>query len=273
MKKLLVCLLSGMMIFSMAACGGGEPAEDEAVKSNLMTSSVAWKQTAAEYEALYYQAFNVAKDRIDAALAEADGKPLAIVTDVDDTLVLHNAYWARLLSEGKEFFDDAIWDEYIPSNALTAAPGAVELLNYCKDNNIEVFYVTNRDQGEGTYDMATNNLKFLNFPYVDKEHLIVQIDTSDKEVPQKEIAKTHEVILYMGDNLNDFQRKYYVEDVAERKALMQEDKELYGEKFILLPNPTDGHWIKAIFGESEPQDTPENRQKWMDTVTAGAWEK
>ena len=24
-------------------------------------------------------------------------------------------------------------------------------------------------------------------------------------------------------------------------------------KFVIFPNPTDGHWIRAIFGESEPQ--------------------
>ena len=49
-----------------------------------------------------------------------------------------------------------------------------------------------------------------------------------------------------GDSLNDFQRVYYVKDVDQRNALMEKDKNLFGEKFILLPNPTDGHWVRAI---------------------------
>ena len=64
-------------------------------KGNILTVAVAWKQTAAEYRALYYQAFNVAKDRVDAALAaqKPGDKPLCVVTDVDDTLILPPDYW------------------------------------------------------------------------------------------------------------------------------------------------------------------------------------
>lgn len=271
MKKIFICLLTlSMAVTGLSGCGKKDAAETE-VKSNLLTSSVVWKQTAAEYEALYYQAFNLAKDKIDQALEQKGDKPLAIITDVDDTICWHNAYWGRLVQEGKEFFDDPIWDEYIIDNGLTAAPGAVELLNYCKENGVEVFYVTNRDQGENTYEVATENLTKLGFPYVDTEHLIVQIDTSDKEEVQKEIAAEHEVIVYMGDSLNDFQRKYYVKDVDERRALMQEDKDLYGEKYIVLPNPTDGHWIRAVFGESEPADNAENREKWNSAAQTYIW--
>ncbi|HFQ4855106.1 hypothetical protein AABD46_20970 [Vibrio parahaemolyticus] len=39
---------------------------------------------------------------------------------------------------------------------------------------------------------------------------------------------------------------------------MEEDKELYGRKYVLFPNPTDGHWIAAIFGDSEPPQSKEN---------------
>lgn len=46
---------------------------------------------------------------------------------------------------------------------------------------MEVFYVTSRDQGEGTYGYALKNLQDLSFPYADKDHLTVLIDTSNKE--------------------------------------------------------------------------------------------
>ena len=37
--------------------------------NNLLIAAVAWKQTAAEYRALYHQAFNLARMRLDQALA------------------------------------------------------------------------------------------------------------------------------------------------------------------------------------------------------------
>ena len=53
----------------------------------------------------------------------------------------------------------------------------------------------------------------------------------------------------------------------QRNALMEKDKNLFGEKFILLPNPTDGHWGRAIFGESEPAATKENCATWKKAAT------
>jgi len=265
MKKILLGMLAlGVM------CNTAFAAE-KAVKpeENILTMAVAYKQTAAEYKALYYQGFNIAKLHVDNALkAHKKGdKPLAVLTDVDDTLVLHGKYWGTLIAEGKDFFDDSIWDKYIPTNQLTAAPGAKSFLDYCKKNKVDVFYVTSRDQGEGTYNMAMDNLKALQFPYADKEHLTVLVDTSNKEPVQKEIAKKYNIVVYLGDSLNDFARKYYVKDVEQRNKLMSEDKDKYGMKYIVMPNPTDGHWIRAIFGDSEPAATDANRTIWAKTVT------
>lgn len=235
---------------------------------NILTVAVAWKQTAAEYGALYHQAFNIAKDKVDVAVAnhKPGDAPLAVLTDVDDTLVLHPDFWGSMVATKHDAFDDPIWDEHIKYDKLTVAPGALEFLNYCKEKGVEVFYVTNRDQGKGTYEYALKNLQDLGFPYADKEHLTVLIDTSNKEVPQKEIMKTHNVVCFLGDSLNDFQRVYYVKDVDQRMALMENDAELFGRKFIIMPNPTDGHWVRAIFGESEPAPTKENRAKWKEAA-------
>ena len=75
----------------------------------------------------------------------------------------------------------------------------------------------------------------------------------------------------LGDNLNDFRRDYYVKDVAERQALMERDRDDWGSKFILLPNPTDGHWVRAIFGESEPLANAQNRQRLKAAASRLAW--
>ena len=65
-------------------------------------------------------------------------------------------------------------------------------------------------------------------------------------------------MLILGDNLNDYKRDYYVKDVDERFDIMSNDRDHYGDKFIILPNPTDGHWVRAMFGTSEPEPNDEN---------------
>jgi 5'-nucleotidase (lipoprotein e(P4) family) len=242
--------------------------------SNLLTSAVAWKQTAAEFEALYYQGFNVARSQLDRALqAHKKGdRPLAIISDVDDTVLSSNSYWGYMVNADKEFFDDNAWDKWVADNGPVAPPGAVDFLNYAKSKGVEVFYVTSRDQGEKTFEYALANLRKNNLPFADEEHLTVYRDSSNKEPRQTEIAQAFDVVVMLGDNLNDFKRKYYVADVQQRKNLMAEDKQQFGRKFILFPNPTDGHWLKAVFGDSEPPATAENRAKFKAAAGSNAWQ-
>lgn len=247
--------------------------QGEGLSNNLM-AAVAWKQTAAEYKALYYQAFNLAQDRIDAAVqAQKPGdKPLAIISDIDDTILNAANYWGYMVAQNQDFFDDPIWDRWIPTNNIKAAPGAVALMNYAKSKGVEVFYVSSRDQGEKTFEYALENLRVNGFPYVDEAHVTILKDTSNKAPRQQEIAQRYTVVAYLGDNLNDFQRKYYVKSVEERERLMEEDKAQFGRRFILLPNPTDGHWMRAIFGDSEPPASDDNRRTFKKAATRSAWQ-
>lgn len=283
-KKLCLCILLGMIAAGCAQARSETPnapaasADTKIQNTNNLNNymvAVAWKQNAAEYNALYYHGFNIAKMHVEEALKnhKDTDKPLAIVTDFDDTLATPLEYWGYLIEQGNEAFDDEIWDAWIPENKMTPTAGAKEFLDFCQDNHVEVFYVTSRDQGEKTYEYALNNIKALSFPYADKEHLFVLMDTSNKEEIQNKIAETHDIIVKLGDNLNDFSRRYYVSDVDERNRLMAQDKDLYGVTYVLFPNPTDGHWIKSIFGESEPADTEENREIWKQAAMKHKWKK
>ncbi len=241
--------------------------------NNSLMWAVAWKETAAEYAGLCHQAYNVARMQLDKALAghKAGGKPLAVVTDMDGTIIDAGSYWGALINQNKDFFDDALWDAWIPENLVTAIPGALDFLNYCKEKGVEVFYVTSRDQGEQTYAFALKQLQLLAFPYADEAHLTVFRDTSNKTAAREKIAETHDIALLLGDNLNDYKRDYYVKDIDARMALMEKDREDYGRRFILLPNPTDGHWVRAIFGDSEPPPSDANRRILKAAATRTAW--
>jgi 5'-nucleotidase (lipoprotein e(P4) family) len=237
--------------------------------NNLLIAAVAWKQTAAEYRALYYQGYALARLQVERALAArgASDKPLAVISDLDDTVLLPLAYWARLIERNGDFLDDAAWDAWIPTNQMIVAPGAREFLTFCQSRGVEVFYITNRDQGERTFEFAIAHLRTAGLPFADADHLTVLRETSNKQTRQDEIAKTHDIAVLLGDNLNDFRRKYYANNVDERFSLMDEDRAQFGARYILFPNPTDGHWMRAIFGESEPRPSDENRRRFKEAAT------
>ena len=272
-KVLVKTLAISMALFvAMPALGQNATRNDGDIENNLLMA-MAWKQTAAEFRALYHQGFNIARLRVEIALAQKqdDSLPLAVISDVDETLLLANDYWGYLITQGQDFFDDASWDRWIEENRAVASPGALEFLNFCVSNSVEIFYVTNRDQGETTVQLAIENLNAIGFPLVDTAHLRVLRESSNKELVQQQIREDYEVVALLGDNLNDFARRYYSTDVDQRMSLMEQDKDRYGRDYILFPNPTDGHWIRAIFGESEPAGSDENRGILKDAATRAAW--
>ena len=269
-QKLLATVVA--LIVMVPAFGEDSIDVDADIENNLIMA-MAWRQTAAEYRALYHQGFNLARMRIELALAQKkDGSlPLAIISDVDETLLLSNNYWGYLINQGQDFFDDAIWDSWVAENRAVASPGALDFLKFCVANNVEIFYVTNRNQGESTVQLALNNLNAAGFPSVDRSHLRVLRETSNKELVQQRIREDYDVVVLLGDNLNDFSRRYYSTDIEQRLSLMEEDKARYGRDYIIFPNPTDGHWIRAIFGDSEPPPSDHNRIILKQAATRSAW--
>jgi 5'-nucleotidase (lipoprotein e(P4) family) len=265
-------LLAAALAGSLSSIAGCDTDNDSPASRNALLWAVAWKQTAAEYRALCYQAYNFARMRLELELASDNRKPLAVITDVDDTVLHAGSYWGHLVEIDRDFFDDGIWDQWIPRNLVTAVPGAREFFNYCEENGVEVFYVTSRDQGESSFEFALQHLRELRLPFADEDHLTVFRDSSDKSPARERIGESHDVVLLIGDNLNDYKRDYYVTDIDERLALMDRDRDDYGRKFIVLPNPTDGHWVRAIFGESEPKATAENLRLLAEVASRNAWD-
>lgn len=260
-------LLTGVAGGALVAATGGAraaaaPTDDV---QNILSAAVAWRETAAERDMLYVQGFNLARAHLDAALARRRPrrKRLAFISDVDDTVLSSDGYWAKLIAAGKQAFDDPMWDDWVRANGPTATPGAVAFTQYAKRRGVKIFYVSSRDQGPDTQQIGVANLRHAGLAYADDAHVTMIRDTSNKEPVQQAIAAKYDVIAYLGDNLNDFRRIYYVNSVPQRKALAMADSRHFGRDYILFPNNTDGHWLKAIFGDSEPPDSPEYRQRML----------
>jgi 5'-nucleotidase (lipoprotein e(P4) family) len=110
---------------------------------------------------------------------------------------------------------------------------------------VRVFYVTNRNEAEkqGTID----NLKAVGFPDVSVETVLVRGTESGKEARRQSISAKHRIVLLMGDNLNDLSSAFERKSVADRFSEVDRVKDLWGRKFIVLPNAMYGDWESAIY--------------------------
>jgi 5'-nucleotidase (lipoprotein e(P4) family) len=204
-----------------------------------------WQQRAAEYKALCFQAYNLAKLRLDAALKLKKGKPLAVITDIDETLLDNSPYDAQRAVASLDY-DIKTWKQWTAKGIADTVPGAPAFFKYAASKGVTVFYITNRDEDEraGT----TLNLKLYHLPYVDETHLLLKQGTSSKEARRQLVLKKYNVVLLCGDNLPDFDARYDNHPAeTDRATTTQNLKAQFGDRYIVIPNPSYGDFEGALF--------------------------
>lgn len=205
-------------------------------------------QSSGERNALCYQAFALARMVLDRNLRmnRLPRMQRAIIVDLDETILDNSRYEAHLIKERQNYPKG--WTEWINHADATAVPGAVEFLRYAASRRVRVFYVTNRKEieKEGT----ARNLKKLGFPEVNDETLLVRTDqnTDSKEARRQAISAKYQVVLLMGDDLNDFAEVFEKsKTVDSRIEAVERFKAQFGTRFIMLPNPMYGDWENSIY--------------------------
>jgi 5'-nucleotidase (lipoprotein e(P4) family) len=212
--------------------------------------SVLWQKTSAEYRALAHQAYNLATLRLKAALKEDHEKPLAIVADLDETVLNNSEFEALSILEGLNFYNDFM--QWVDEEGSTAVPGASEFLRFAKENNVEIFYITNRDE---KYRKGTlKNLQKLDLPNADNDHILLRNGDSNKQPRRDLVSSKYEIALFLGDNLIDFLDVFRNKTIAQRFLSVDSLKAEFGKKFIILPNPMYGEWEKTIYGGTRKID-------------------
>lgn len=208
-------------------------------KREHSVQSLLWQQNAAEYKALCFQAFNLAKLELDKLTKNQYLRPIAIVTDIDETVLDNSPFNARMIRDNKGFkkTDWYAWGKEVKAKAV---PGAVDFFNYATSKGITIFYVSNRDNVQLTETIE--NLKKVGFPAVDKAHILLRNGSSAKQPRRDLISKTHQIVMLFGDNLSDFSALFDKQPTAKRNELVNQMKKEFGTKFIVLPNPMYGDW-------------------------------
>ncbi|WGE90156.1 5'-nucleotidase, lipoprotein e(P4) family [Actinobacillus arthritidis] len=227
--------------FILSACANHNDAKhDEMILQEQATLGLNWVQQSGEYQALAHQAFNTAKVAFDHAKV-AKGKKKAVVVDLDETMV-DNSQYAGWQVKNHHAFDGESWTRWVNARQTQAIAGAVEFNNYVNSHKGTMFYVSNRKDSD---EKATtiDDMKELGFNGVSEQTLFLKKDKSNKTPRFEEIEKQgYEIVLYLGDNLNDFGDATYKKSNAERRDFVSANKDKFGKQFIVLPNPNYGDW-------------------------------
>ncbi|SDT55146.1 5'-nucleotidase, lipoprotein e(P4) family [Mucilaginibacter mallensis] len=245
MRKWHNYLLAGVILLN--ACSSSKRATNSTstVNNGKVWASL-WQQKAAEYKALCFQAYNIAKQRVDEAVKQTPTKPYAVITDIDETLLDNSPYDAQRAINNLDY-TSATWKIWTAKGIADTVPGAPAFFKYAASKRVEVFYITNRDEDERAGTLK--NLQLYNLPNADDAHLILRPGhNSSKESRRQDVLKTHTVILLCGDNLADFDALYDNKPTLQSRQdatnkLIQE----FGTRYIVLPNASYGDWESALF--------------------------
>ena len=230
------------IILSILSCNQSDYNNDYKIQAQV------WTQNSAEYRALCYQAFNAAKMNLDAIFffEKKYDKPLAIIADVDETILDNSPYDGKLILNNTTYNRES-WVEWGNLEIAKAIPGSLEFLIYASEKNVEIFYISNRysEQLEAT----VNNLKKLGFPDAKESNVLLRGDTRSKSERRKSVSDNYEVIMLIGDNLSDFNDEFEIKLYNERSDQTDKLKHEFGTKLIVLPNPNYGDWeSNGLFG-------------------------
>jgi len=253
-QKILLLSSCAILLLSLYVTEWHSAQQKTPVKTSLeyQLGAILYMQKAAEYRALCYQAFNWAKKVIDEdehnlkKLPKSERKkPRAIVFDIDETILDNSPSIAYGLVNNKPFNlqDWYAWGEMRKAKPI---PGSVEFAKYANSKGIRIFYVSNRDevQKQATID----NLQRVGFPDVSNETVLLRQNESSKEPRRQFIASKYRIVLLMGDNLNDFAQQFERKSVEDRFAETDKIRDIWGGRFIVLPNAIYGDWESAIYG-------------------------
>jgi len=264
---LLACTIAATYFVTISTADHGVTSAKTPDNTEYQAGATLFMQKAAEYRALTYQAYNLARWQLDAdfdkknvkKLPKADRKkPRAIMVDIDET-VLDNSPGQANQIKNRTGFNSKDWDLWVSKRKAKAIPGAVEFLNYANSKGVKVFFVSNREESQK--QATIDNLKSVGLMNVSDDNVLLrQLDAENKPVSTKEprrllILQKHRIVMFIGDNLDDHSDIFEKKTIADRFAETDKAKDLFGKHYIMLPNAMYGTWENAIYDYARLSDT------------------
>jgi 5'-nucleotidase (lipoprotein e(P4) family) len=256
MKSLFLAIA---LIISVSVCAQKLNEKDSLTggQSEYLVQSVLWFQNSPEARALFYQGYQLAKIALDNNLKNAQtSKKKAVVVDIDETVLDNSQFEGKLIHSGKEY-SPKLWKEWTDKSMATPLPGVLDFMKFATARNVEIFYISNRRTDE--LASTTVNLNAHNFPNVDEKHLLFRSEPGGKQARRNLVAKDYEILLFIGDNLADFDEIFDKRGGDCLNDTVDANKDLFGTKYIILPNPMYGDWEKCIYEGKKRQEQSEKK--------------
>lgn len=239
MKLIIPCLL---LASSVCVAQMETPA-----RTDRRANALEWIQKSAEYQVAARQAYSLAKIQLDQVLQQAsfsadevqaaagnfEALPVAIILDVDETVLDNSEYNRRQMKIGAEY-DSKSWAAWGKERSAIPVPGAVEFLDYAQSKGVDVFFVTNRKD-------ELRNATFDNLVKVGISTTLDRVLTrnsdegrgGDKISRRAIVAEKYRIALLIGDNFADL-------TAAARDDFKAAPQVSAG--WVMLPNPVYGYW-------------------------------
>ncbi|RJE80936.1 5'-nucleotidase, lipoprotein e(P4) family [Paracoccus sp. JM45] len=212
--------------------------------------AVRYQQASAEIRALQRQCYTLATLRLRDAVAKAGGgQGLAVLSDIDETILDNSAVMALAMHQDGMFESAETWKLWEREGNPHLLPGAAEFFALANELGVTIFYVSDRFQENKLATIAT--LSQLGLPQVHAGHVL--LFGPPKAERRAAVERNHRIILQLGDTLHDFHEAFAGAELVDQHRLTDDHSDRFGQDWIVFPNAAHGTWMKA---ELKPWQRP-----------------
>lgn len=201
-----------------------------------------YQQQSAEAIALQRQGFELATYRLEEQIeSHDDDADLAIITDLDETVLDNSALLVRDMQACHDFTTWDTWKHWEREGNPRLIPGSKDFLEFADENDVAIYYVSDRYQENKDATLAT--LEALELPQVSEDS--VKLLGPPKSERRAEVEDGHTVVMQLGDTLHDFAGEFAEANLEEQRTLVNENADRFGNDWIVFPNATYGDWSES----------------------------
>lgn len=242
MIKVITKLALCMAISTLSLSAFAKPTESSDCKVQQYQMAIKYQQGSPEIQALQQQSYLLATLRIQQYLEQHPNptKPLAVVTDLDETVIDNSDLLARDTLACHDWSTWDTWAEWEKSGHPRLIPGSLDFFNFLNSKGIKIFYISDRTDENKAATLTT--LKELNLPQVSSDNVLL-LGPSKQKRRDLVTAQNYQTIMLLGDTLHDFSSDFNSKQTkAEGLKAVEKNKEHFGTDWIMLPNASYGSW-------------------------------
>lgn len=199
-----------------------------------LPNDIRWVTGSDEYKSLCEQIYHLAWQKVKISAKTSQGN-LAIVMDLDETVMDNSLYQVEITGRGESFTMDS-WTDWVNRGEAGLVPGAGAFIDSVRAlGDVKIIFISNR-MADRT-DVTRKNLQDLSAAGKTDIYLLRKDRGDKKTVRRNEIFTgngrmkpygSYTVIAWFGDAMGDFPSE-----------IMESN---FGENWFMLPNPMYGKW-------------------------------